>query len=303
MRCKTLTLLLFQKTLAIQSQINMRINTCLSKLILALFSVICLLALMYSCNDADKNSSPKPSITDSTKEKLKTQENNLLNIIANNEDSLLPKENLIQFYRTNNQYDNAINAVNSYLSEDTNNIRLMHIKSILLLEKADTLASIANLEKTINIYPSALDIITLGAIYANQGNIKSIKLADVLLRDFNDIAEAEAYFIKGSYYSNTGDKKTAIAMFDNCINHTITFMEAYREKALALAALKKYNEALNALNKALTLNNNYPEGYFYLGEILEKTNNTNAAIEAYQKALLYDTGYTEASNAFERLKK
>jgi tetratricopeptide (TPR) repeat protein len=80
-------------------------------------------------------------------------------------------------------------------------------------------------------------------------------------------------------------------------------MEAYREKALALASLKKYNEAINTLNKALTLNNNYPEGYFYLGEILEKTNNTDGAIEAYQKALLYDTGYIEASNAIERLKK
>ena len=281
----------------------MQFKTKLINLFVFFFSAICLLTLVHSCKNTDENSSPELPATDSSIVKLKTQENDLLNIIANNKDSLLPKENLIQFYRTNNQYDKAISAVNSYLSKDTNNIRLMHIKSVLLLEKPDTLASIANLEKTISIYPSALDIIMLGAIYANQGNLKSLELADILLLNFNDIAEAEAYFIKGSYYSNTGDKKTAIEMFDNCINHTITFMEAYREKALALAALKKYNEALNTLNKALTLNNNYPEGYFYLGEILEKTNNTNAAIEAYQKALLYDTGYIEASNAIERLKK
>ncbi len=258
---------------------------------------------MYSCNNNDKYSSPKTTAADSTIEEYTSQESKLLNIIANNEDSLLPKENLIQFYRTGNQYDKAISAVNSYLSKDSANIRLMHIKSVLLLEKPDTLASVSNLEKTISIYPSALDMIMLGAIYANQGNIKSIQLADVLLRDFNDIAEAEAYFIKGSYHTNTGNKKAAIEMFDNCINHTITFMEAYREKALALASLKKYNEAINTLNKALTLNNNYPEGYFYLGEILEKTNNTDGAIEAYQKALLYDTSYIEASNAIERLKK
>lgn len=281
----------------------MRFKTNFSKLFFLFFSAGSLLTSMYSCNNRDENSSPKTTAADSTIEKYTSQESKLLNIISNNEDSLLPKENLIQFYRTSNQYDKAISAVNSYLSNDTINIRLMHIKSILLLEKPDTLAAISNLEKTISIYPSALDIIMLGAIYANQGNINSIQLADKLLRNFKDIAEAEAYFIKGSYYTNTGNKKAAIELFDNCINHTITFMEAYREKALTLAALKKYNEAINTLNKALTLNNNYPEGYFYLGEILEKTNNTNGAIEAYQKALLYDTGYIEASNAIERLKK
>ena len=281
----------------------MLFKTNLSKLFFLFISAGCILTSMYSCNNSEKYSTPKTTTADSTVEKNTAQENKLINIIANNKDSLLPKENLIQFYRTSNQYDKAISTVNSYLSKDTTNLRLLHIKSILLLEKPDTLAAISNLEKTISIYPSALDIIMLGAIYANQSNEKSMLLANILLRDFNDIAEAEAYFIKGSYYSNAGNKKAAIDMFDNCINHTITFMEAYREKALALAALKKYNEAINTLNKALTLNNNYPEGYFYLGEILEKTNNTDGAIEAYQKALLYDTGYIEASNAIERLKK
>ncbi len=280
----------------------MHFKTNLSKLFFLFISAGFILTLMYSCNNNEQNSDTKTT-ADSTVEKNKAQESKLLNIIANNKDSLLPKENLIQFYRTSNQYDKAISAVNSYLSKDTSNLRLLHIKSILLLEKPDTLAAISNLEKTISIYPSALDMIMLGAIYANQSNEKSMLLANILLRDFNDIAEAEAYFIKGSYYSNTGNKKAAIDMFDNSINHTITFMEAYREKALALAALKKYNEAINTLNKALTLNNNYPEGYFYLGEILEKTNNIDGAIEAYQKALLYDSGYIEASNAIKRLKK
>ena len=280
----------------------MHFKTNLSKLFFLFISAGCILTSMYSCNNNEQNSDTKTT-ADSTVEKNKAQESKLLNIIANNKDSLLPKENLIQFYRTSNQYDKAISAVNSYLSKDTTNLRLLHIKSILLLEKPDTLAAISNLEKTISIYSSALDIIMLGAIYANQSNEKSMLLANILLRDFNDIAEAEAYFIKGSYYSNTGNKKAAIDMFDNSINHAITFMEAYREKALALAALKKYNEAINTLNKALTLNNNYPEGYFYLGEILEKTNNTDGAIEAYQKALLYDSGYIEASNAIKRLKK
>ena len=281
----------------------MRNKTNPHKLFLYFLAIICFITLTYSCKERKDNSSPKESVTNSSNDNLKEQENKLLKIIDTNNDSLLPKENLIQFYRTNNQYDKAISTVDTYISKDTNNIRLMHIKSVLLLEKSDTIAALSNLEKTISIYPSALDLIMLGAIYANQSNAKSIQISNILLRDFKELAEAEAYFIRGSYYSNTGDKKNAIEQFNRCISHTITFMEAYREKALALASIKKYDEAINTLNKALILNNNYPEGYFYLGEILEKTNNKDDALEAYQKALLYDTGYIEAANAIKRLTK
>lgn len=256
---------------------------------------------MYKCSNSgnEKNKEIKKTRAQEILEKEKY----LLKDIESHPDSLLPKENLIQFYRTNNQYEKALDNLEQYLSKDTFNIRLLHIKSVLLLEKPDTLAAIANLEKTISIYPSALDLIMLGAIYANQGNENSIAIANMLLRDFRDKAEAEAYFIKGTYLSNTGNKKGAIETFELCINHTITFMEAYREKALALAELKKYPEAISTLNKALTLNNNYPEGYFFLGQILEKSNDTNGALSAYQKTLMYDTSYTEAADAIKRLNK
>jgi tetratricopeptide (TPR) repeat protein len=263
--------------------------------------LIIIITSMYKCSNSDKD---KSQIIKKTADEEKIEkEISLMKKIENNPDSLLPKENLIQFYRTNNKYEKALGALENYLLKDTFNIRLLHIKSLLLLEKADTLAAIANLEKTISIYPSALDIIILGAVYANQGNENSIAIANILLRDFRDKAEAEAYYIKGTYLSNTGNKKSAIEAFDLCINHTITFMEAYREKALALAELKKNPEAISTLNKALTLNNNYPEGYFFLGKILEKSNDINGAVSAYQKALMYDSSYTEAADAIKRLNK
>lgn len=263
--------------------------------------LIVIITSMYKCSNADKDKG-QPIKKTADAENIE-KEKSLLKNIENHPDSLLPKENLIQFYRTNNQYEKALGSLEQYLSKDTFNIRLLHIKSVLLLEKPDTLAAIANLEKTISIYPSALDLIILGAVYANQGNEKAIAITNILLRDFRDKAEAEAYFIKGTYLSNTGNKKSSIEAFDLCINHTITFMEAYREKALALAELKKYPEAISTLNKALTLNNNYPEGYFFLGKILEKSNDNNGAVSAYQKALMYDSSYTEAADAIKRLNK
>ena len=80
-----------------------------------------------------------------------------------------------------------------------------------------------------------------------------------------------------------------------------TFMDAYREKALALYDQGNYKGALAVLDKAVTLQNNFEEGYFYRGRCLEKLNRLNEAIESYQMALLYGPGYIEAKEALAKL--
>ena len=63
----------------------------------------------------------------------------------------------------------------------------------------------------------------------------------------------------------------------------------------------KYEEAINILNKATTLQNNFDEGYYWLGKCYEKLKKTDAAIESYKTALLYNPDYTEASDALGKL--
>ena len=78
-------------------------------------------------------------------------------------------------------------------------------------------------------------------------------------------------------------------------------MDAYREKAIALYDLSRYKEALAVLDKAVTLQNNFDEGYYYRGKCLEKLNRIEEAIESYQSALMYSPDYTEATEALQRL--
>lgn len=78
-------------------------------------------------------------------------------------------------------------------------------------------------------------------------------------------------------------------------------MEAYREKAMALYDLGQYNESLAVFEKALTIKNNYEEGYYFRGKVLEKLNRRDEAIESYQQALLLDPSYIEAKDALSRL--
>lgn len=228
-------------------------------------------------------------------------EDQLKEQVAKFPDSLLLKENLIQYYRENGNYDNALKEVNNAVLKDSANIRLWDIKAILHFEDGDTLQSIQSFEKALSIYPLPEDMISLATLYAQTKNAKALSLADTLLIKFKPDATKQALFIKGLYYSFAEEKLKAISFFDQCLALDFHNMDAYREKAIALYDLKKYEDALKVLDRAITLENNFDEGYYYKGRCLEKLNRTDEAIEAYQSALMYTPDYIEAKDALARL--
>lgn len=247
--------------------------------------------ILTACNEPEKQEPPKEL---SAEDQLKEQ-------VAKFPDSLLLKENLIQYYRENGNYENALKEVNYAVQKDTGNIRLWDIKAILHFEDGDTLQSIRSFEKALSIYPLPEDMISLATLYAQTKNAKALSLADTLLIKFKPDATKQALFIKGLYYSFTEDKIKAIGFFDQCLALDFHNMDAYREKAIALYDLKKYEDALTVLNRAITLENNFDEGYYYKGRCLEKLNRKEEAIEAYQSALMYTPDYIEAKDALARL--
>ena len=111
----------------------------------------------------------------------------------------------------------------------------------------------------------------------------------------------DANYISGLYYTYKNEKEKAIVYFDKCLNLQFSFMDAYREKAIALYDLGKYDSSLAVLDKALTLQNSFEEGYYYSGRCLEKLNRKEEAIQSYRNALVYDPEYTEAKDALNRL--
>ncbi len=252
-----------------------------------------LIILALSCNTAPKKEVVIPP-------PLPTEEQDIKNAIAQFPDSMLLKENLIQYYRENDDYTKAIAEVNYSISTDSSNARYWHIKAVLHFENDDTLQAIYSFEKELNIQPNTTAIISLGTLYAQSKNKQAIELANLLIANFKSTSEKEAYFIKGLYYSAIKDNTQAIDFFDRCIKLDFTFMESYREKSIALYNLQKYNEAIAVLNRAVTLQNNYSEGYYYLGLCYERINNTEAAAASLQKALLYNPNDEEAKIALKK---
>lgn len=229
------------------------------------------------------------------------REAELQGVIRSFPDSALAVENLIQYYRDSGKYIKAIATVNEALSADSGNARLWDIAGTLYFENEDTLRAIAAYEKSVQLFPDPPVLIALGAAYASTKNPRAVFIGDELLLLPKTVAQKEALFIKGLYFRNIGDAQKAIAFFDQVLALNYSFMEAYREKAQALYDQEKYEEAITVLNKAVTLKNSYDEGYFYLGRNLEKLNRMEEAREMYERALQYDPGYLEASDALKNL--
>lgn len=258
-----------------------------------------LLPLIFVCmvaacnNNSNKNTGMVAKAND--------VEKHLLDEVAKYPDSLLLREELIQYYRDSADYDKAIAATETALQKDSLNDRLWNIKANLHFENYDTLNAIAALNRAANINPLPQYIITLGSMYAQKRDSTALQIADFLLKKNLTDNGKDAFFIKGLYYNFTGDKLKAISFFDKCLNLDYNYMFAYREKAIALYDLGRYDDAITVLDKAVTVQTKFDEGYYWLGRCLEKTGKTADAIEEYKNALTISPDYVEAKDALVRL--
>lgn len=247
-----------------------------------------------ACNSGDKTVNPPEASEQNAIQSIKNQ-------IKEHPDSLMLKANLIEAYRNQGYYDSAISIANQEIKKDSGSAYLWNIKASLYFENGDTMNAIGSLKRAIDIYPLPDYLVALGTVYAETKNPKSLNIADELLRVNKTKSGKDAYFIKGLYYNYINEPQKAISNLDSCLNLDFTYMYAYREKAIALYTEKKYGDAIKVLNRAVTIQNNFDEGYYWMGKCYEKLNKKDEAIQSYQSALLYDKDYIEARQALNRL--
>ena len=261
------------------------------------FFAICFLFIIVSCHTKDKDPETPPKTDSIPSEAAMTA------AVKQYPDSMPLLENLVQYYSNTENYTAALTYINQAIAGDSAKPELWDMQSVVLVAKSDTLQAIHALEHAVALYPDPQYIISLGALYAETKNEKALVMADALIAADKSNANKEAFFIKGLYYSFGNMKEKAIPFFDRALAQDYEFMDAYLEKALALYDLEKYDEAAAVLIKAVTLQNNFDRGYFYLGRCYEKLNKKEEAANAYRKALMYDPDYTEAQEALENLQK
>lgn len=261
---------------------------------LFLFCCIIICAIFLSCNGNEEQTVTPPSNDSLQLSALKQS-------IQKYPDSLSLTEKLIEYYRDNGEYDSAIKITDNALKKDSKIAELWDIKATLHFENEDTINAIKAFENAINIFPLPEYIISLGTLYAQTKNPKALTLADALIAADKAKASKEAMFIKGLYYNYTGNTKKAISFFDSCIKIDYAYMFAYREKGIALYNQGKYEDALKVLTRAVTVQNNFDEGYYWMGNCYKKLNKKEEAIQSYHTALLYDKDFIEARDSLKTL--
>jgi tetratricopeptide (TPR) repeat protein len=262
-------------------------------------SVVQLLAvtmLLLSCGNSKTND---PVTTSS--DVMPAKEKELKDAIEKYPDSTLLKKTLVQYFEDNGNFDVALAELNKLCEEDSTDATLWDKKAQLYLLKDDTAKAIPAYEKAIDIMPEPEYIMALGWLYAQTKNPNALTLADGLLLANKAKAAKEALLVKGLYFSNVGDKAKALALFNECLALDYTFMLAYREKAIILYDEGKYAEAVKVLERATTLQNNFDEGYFWLGKCHEKLGDIKSAIENYQTAKIYNANNYDAIQQLAKL--
>lgn len=254
------------------------------------YLVIFLALGLLACNGEKAGEQPDPNLT---------HEKKLLQDVRQYPDSALLVENLVQFYRENDEYEKALAGVDKALQKDSAAPRFWHIKGILHYENADTLQAIKALETSNRLLTNMNDVLLLSKLYAETRNPLSLQLADLLIKQGQ--FTKESMLIKGIYYKSIADDEKALALFDEAIIAGYTFVEAYKEKALLLYTKGEYMEALRVLDKAVKIQSSYAEGYYYMGQCFEKLNRLEDAKESYETALIYDSEYEEASQALTKV--
>ncbi|MEP6677342.1 MAG: tetratricopeptide repeat protein [Ferruginibacter sp.] len=267
------------------------------KLFLFFISTVC---IFFSCsnNNTDEAISENPSVAANKEQQYK-------DLIKKYPDSQLLKERLVQYYRDNNNYDAAINETDAQIKKDSSNDRWWDIRATLFSENDDTANAILSWEKATSINPQPRYLLPLGYLYADRKNPKALFIAQLLMNSDSSKKNKEALLISGIYYSKS-DKQKAISFYDQALGVSYTFMPAYREKAIALYDLAKYNDAIAVLQRALTVQSTYDEAYYWMGRCYEKLNRKDLAIESYQRAIDFsketsNTDYIEAIDALKKL--
>ena len=154
--------------------------------------------------------------------------------------------------------------------------------------------------------PENVSVSSIEQLYqmANEKNAYCLPLTDSILRSTSDPnSRAEAFYIKGLYYSNIQDLSKAEQYLDSTIKENYTFYDAYIEKGILLNERGDYKNALRTLQIALEITKNNTDLYYWIGKSYEGLKMNKEAQAYYNMTLKIDPTYTSAEEALQRTKQ
>jgi tetratricopeptide (TPR) repeat protein len=248
------------------------------------FSLVSFSLLLLSCTNNEK----KPSGTQSSE--IKTM------------DSLTAQINLAKNYQEKKEYTKALAITDAMLQKFPGQLDAIGIKAEIFKEQGKEQEALALLEKAYALQPRDKETAyNLAYEYAEAKSPKALSLTDTLIKYDKTETVARAWYIKASYYNNTGNTKEAMRYYDSSNIADYNFLDTYLDKGQLLFRQKKYEQALKSFALGQKLSPGTADFYFWVAKTQEAMGNKQDAKANYERAYALDKTMTEAKEAAERL--
>ena len=156
--------------------------------------------------------------------------------------------------------------------------------------KAIALKSLKRIDEAIAAYSKAIEINPRAAFFNNRGfHYRDKGEIELALADFNQAIDispnyAEAYYNRGFYYRSKGEMELALADFNKVIEIDPNNASAYVNRGTLYDPSEEIELALADFNKAIDINPNQDSAYFILGFVYYQQGDKETAITNFQKA-------------------
>lgn len=166
----------------------------------------------------------------------------------------------------------------------------------------DTSGAMGDLERSLRLDPAQTSQwLELGFLHAGRGDAEAEAIARRLLLEHPDAeTRLQAWYLLGILYGNQGDTADAIRAFDSCIVIRYSFLDAHIEKGILLQGKGRYREALTVFRMASAVDKSSADAWHWQGASLEALGDTEAAADAYARALALDTTLRAARRGLQR---
>ena len=130
------------------------------------------------------------------------------------------------------------------------------------------------------------------AIFIINPDYENLKLS-------NNLVEALSLFASALSFNH--EYETALSFYLEALNLDHDHAISWHSLALNYYCLEQYSEAEESIQKAIELNRSSSQNFYALGMILEKKNNVESAIIAYNRAIENDSNFLDAYTALGSL--
>jgi tetratricopeptide (TPR) repeat protein len=213
------------------------------------------------------------------------------------------RRRLSDIYIETHNYSKAREEYDSMLAVDSFDFETWHNKGAVLLQLNDTAGAIAAYERSFELQPIQYTGMKLADIYVAMKNPRALEICNMLLARDTTAVATDALFMKGVYYTETNQFNKALQVFDSCISHEWTMIDAHIEKGIIYFQQKKYDAALKTFATASLVSNVNADAYYWQGRCYEAKGEKDNAIANYNRAVSLEPGFREAKERAGRLRE